>query len=79
MAFFKKGALKMTKSEAAVSETDAVIFPMEFAPNSREKVSVERGVPSATIVVEKQPINTDFEVRFARLRKSVRKRSASIL
>lgn len=67
----------MTKGEATVLETDAVIFPVEFGQDKREKVTVEK--PSAKLVIEKQPSKTDIEIRFTRSRKSLRKRSASIL
>ncbi len=67
----------MTKNEAAVSETDAVIFPMEFGQDKREKVTV--GEPNAKLVVERQPSKSGVEIRFARLKRSLRKRSASIL
>ncbi len=67
----------MTKVEAAVLETDAVIFPMEFGQAKREEISIEE--QNAKIAAEKQPIKIASEVRFARLRKSLRKRSASIL
>jgi hypothetical protein len=69
----------MTKSEAPVSKTGAVIFPPEFVQDSREKVSVEQEESSAKFVTERQSVGTGVEIRFARLRKSVRKRSANIL
>ena len=66
-----------TKSEAKVLETDVVIFPMKFAQNEQETVLAE----SAEInrANEKNLDEVDNETRFARLRKSLRKRSASIL
>lgn len=67
----------MIKSEATVSETDAVIFPLEFAQKNRENDAVER--QTAKPIVEKQSVKTNIEMRFARLRKSLRKRSVSIL
>ena len=67
----------MTKSEATMSETDAVIFLMEFGQNNRETDTVEP--QTAKPVVEKQSVKTNIEIRFARLRKSLRKRSVSIL
>lgn len=67
----------MTKSEATVLETEAVIFPMEFGQDKREEFTVEE--ETAKLVVEKPPVKTGVEARFARLRKSLRKRSASIL
>ncbi len=67
----------MTKSEATVSETDAVIFPMEFGQDNRETIAVEE--QTAKSVIEKQSVKSNIEIRFARLRKSLRKRSVSIL
>ncbi len=67
----------MTKSEATVLDTDAVIFLREFRQDNREEITIDE--QSAKPVIEKQPIKTGIEVRFARLRKSLRKRSASIL
>jgi hypothetical protein len=66
-----------TKSEAKVLETDVVIFPMKQGQNEMETVLVEEAKNNA--VDEKNSIETDNESRFARLRKSLRKRSASIL
>lgn len=67
----------MTKGEATVLETDAVIFPMEFGQDNREEITLKE--KSAKLVIEKQLTKTDVEIRFARLRKSLRKRSAGIL
>lgn len=67
----------MTKGEAKVLETDVIIFPMQFGQNNQEINSVEE--TTAKIVVDKQSVKTDIEIRFARLKKSLRKRSASIL
>lgn len=67
----------MTNSKATVLETDAVIFPMEFGRDTGEEITVKE--QTAKLVVEDQPVKTGVEVRFARLRKSLRKRSAGIL
>ncbi len=67
----------MTNSEATVLETDAVIFPMEFGQDNRETITGEEQNDKS--VIEKQSVRTDIEIRFARLRKSLRKRSVSIL
>ena len=67
----------MTKSEATVLETDVVIFPMEFGQDNRETNMAEE--QTAKLVIEKQSVKTDIETRFLRLRKSLRKRSVSIL
>ena len=67
----------MTKGEAKALETDVVIFPMEFGRENQETILVEE--TSAEIVVDKPSIKTDIQIRFARLKKSLRKRSASIL
>jgi hypothetical protein len=67
----------MTKGEAKVSETDAVIFPTEFGQNKPEEITTEEKM--AKLGADKPPVKTGVEVRFSRLRKSVRKRSASIL
>jgi hypothetical protein len=66
-----------TKSEAKVFETDVVIFPMKLGQNEPETVLTEDANNNA--LEEKNSIETDNESRFARLRKSLRKRSASIL
>ena len=66
-----------TKSEAKVLETDVVIFPMKLGQNEVETVLAEDRKNNA--INEKNSIETDNESRFARLRKSLRKRSASIL
>ena len=66
-----------TKSEAKVLETDVVIFPMKLGQNEMETVLAEDA--KSNHVNEKNSIETDNESRFARLRKSLRKRSARIL
>jgi hypothetical protein len=67
----------MTKGEAKIVETDVVIFPMEFGLNNQEPVLAKE---TATKVVTENPsVKTDVQIRFARLKKYLRKRSASIL
>lgn len=68
----------MTKGEAKVLETDTVLFPLEFRQNKQETVSAKEPANGNATVV-KQSVRTDFQIRFARLKKSLRKRSASIL
>lgn len=67
----------MTKGEAIVLETDVVIFPMELDRENQETMAAEE--TKAEIAVEKQSVRADLQIRFARLKKSLRKRSASIL
>ncbi len=67
----------MTKGEAKCLETDVVIFPMESNRENQTEVLVEE--TSTELVVDKPSIRTDIQIRFARLKKSLRKRSASIL
>jgi len=67
----------MTKGEAKKLETDVVIFPMEFSRKDKEAILVEES--SAEVVNDKSSIKPDIQSRFARLKKSLRKRSASIL
>ena len=65
------------KSEAKVLETDVVIFPMKFGQNAEETVLTED--TENNLVIEKKIIEIENENRFARLRKTLRKRSVSIL
>ncbi len=67
----------MTKSKARVLETDVVIFPMKLGQNTQETVLVEN--TESNLVNEKKPIEIDNESRFTRLKKSLRKKSVSIL
>ncbi len=67
----------ITKSEAKVLETDVVIFPMKLGQNAQEMVLAED--TKKITVIEKKPIEIDNENRFARLKKSLRKKSVSIL
>jgi hypothetical protein len=67
----------MTKSEAKILETDVVIFPMKFGQEDKEKIPVE--VAENKLMFEEKTVQSNNEGRFARLKKSLRKRSASIL
>ena len=67
----------MTNGEAKMLETDAVIFPMNLDQENQEiNLAAEA---TDKIIVEEKSINIDIETRFARLKKSLRKRSVSIL
>jgi len=67
----------MTKGEAKKLETDVVIFPMNINRENQAAVPVEEN--SDKLVSDGTSIKTDIRIRFARLKKSLRKRSASIL
>jgi len=66
-----------TKSEAKVLETDVVIFPLKLGQNEQEAVLNQD--QEKTQINEANSNEIDNEGRFMRLRKSLRKRSASIL
>ena len=66
----------MTKGEAKALETEVVIFPMKF--NNDQEINPVDDTTEKNIV-EQQSVKTDIRLRFARLKKSLRKRSASIL
>ncbi len=67
----------MIKDEAKIMETDAVAFPMKFAADLKEIVSVQKseGKP----VNEAKSLENKVENKFSRLKKSLRKKSVSIL
>ena len=67
----------MTKGAAKVLETDVIIFPMEFEQEKQAAITAEE--IAVKIAIEKQLVKTDVKDRFARLKKSLRKRSVSIL
>lgn len=67
----------MTKGEAKCLETDVVIFPMESNRENQTEISAE--AISTELIADKPSIRTDIQIRFVRLKKSLRKRSASIL
>ncbi len=67
----------MTKGEAKMLETDMDIFQIKLAQGNRENVLTDQLASKNTVEVEIPKI--DIKTRFARLKKSLRKRSASIL
>ena len=67
-----------TKSEAKVLETDVVIFPMKFAQTATDEPILTKDSEN-DFANKSNSIETDNQSRFARLKKSLRKRSASIL
>lgn len=67
----------MTKGEDKVLETGAVLFPVEFSLEEQISVVIEEN--GEKIIAEKESIKINFKDRFARLKKSLPKRSASIL
>ena len=67
----------MTKGEAKMLETDMGIFPIKSAQENRESVLTEQ--LAGKNAVETETAKIDIKIRFARLKKSLRKRSASIL
>ncbi len=67
----------MTKGEAKMSETDIDVFQVKSAQENRKNVLIEQLANKNAVEVETTKI--DIKTRFARLKKSLRKRSASIL
>ena len=67
----------MTNGEAKMLETDAIIFPMNSGEEN-QKLNLAEDAANK-IIVEEKSVNIDIETRFARLKKSLRKRSVSIL
>ena len=67
----------MTKGEAKAFNNNAVIFPMKTEQLNEEKKSYDE--PTEQNVVETESNRINLKERFARLKKSLRKRSASIL
>ncbi len=67
----------MTKGEVRAFEADAVTFPMKFGRNDKDTISSEE--MKEQVIIEKEPDNIKLGLRFARLKKSLRKRSVSIL
>lgn len=67
----------MIKEGAKVLETDAVIFPMQFRRENQKTALSE--ATEKEIEVKEKPIRNKTEDRYARLKKSLRKRSVSIL
>lgn len=60
-------------AEAQVLETDVILFP---PPSERENSAPEEKIPN--IEEKKKDLKRDIKLRFARLKKSVRKRSHGI-
>jgi len=67
----------MTKGEAKQLETDVVIFPMVNEFDEQEIVKSNEGTDEIT--VKGESVKSNLENRYTRLKKSLRKRSASIL
>jgi len=67
----------MTKGAANMLETDAGIFPAKIKQENKEHVLTEQAAGKSNGEQESKTI--DIKNRFARLKKSLRKRSASIL
>ncbi|MCY7377540.1 MAG: hypothetical protein LH472_16405 [Pyrinomonadaceae bacterium] len=67
----------MTKGEARKLDTEAVIFPMSAGRDNREIGLSDTAV--GNLNVEEKSIRIDVKDRFARLKKSLRRRSVSIL
>lgn len=67
----------MTKGTAKVFETDAVIFQTKFEPEITEEISNEE--TKNKVSSEEKTLRDNYESRFVRLKKSLRKKSASIL
>lgn len=64
----------MTQAEVKVFEKDVLMFPVETETEIKvNETEIE------VVEVKKQKLGIDINKRFARLRKSIRKRSASIL
>ena len=66
----------MTKGEAKALKTEALVYPMNLKEN--QGLGMEDVTINKTIVEEKT-VNVNIKDRFARLKKSLRKRSVSIL
>jgi len=75
--FFIKGGLEMTNGEAKKLEVEVINIPADSGRENQAAVLVEE--TSTEIVAGKPSVRTDIQIRFARLKKSLRKRSASIL
>ena len=66
----------MTRCEAKQLETDAVIFPVD---NERDIQAAPLTKEAKDVSNDEQSVKSKMENRFARLKKSLRKKSASIL
>ncbi len=67
----------MTRGEAKQLETDVAIFPMDGKPDNQEILKTNETAEDVSI--KEKSVKINLEDRFARLKKSLRKRSASIL
>jgi hypothetical protein len=67
----------MTNGDAKMLETDMAIFPVKSDQENRENVLTEQ--LASKNAVETETTKIDIKARFARLKKSLRKRSAGIL
>ena len=67
----------MTKGEAVALETDRNIFQIKFG-QEKEEITAMSDV-TEQIKAEEDASKINIKLRFARLKKSLRKRSASIL
>jgi hypothetical protein len=70
--FLEKGK-KMTQAEVKGFETDVVVFPTKS-----ENEIIVKEIETEIVEVKKRTLKIDINKRFARLRKNIRKRSASI-
>jgi hypothetical protein len=71
--FLEKGK-KMTQAEVKAFETDVVVFPAQ-----PEKEILVQETETEIVEIKQRTLKIDINKRFARLRKSLRRRSASIL
>jgi hypothetical protein len=62
------------KSDAQVLEAEVMLFS-----SKTEQENVSQNAESAALTVEKRTIKIDIKNRFARLKRTMRKRSAAIL
>lgn len=62
------------KSDAQVLEAEVMLFS-----SKTEQENVSQNEESAALTVEKRTIKIDIKNRFARLKRTMRKRSAAIL
>jgi len=78
LGLLKKRRLEMTKGDAKMLETDMGVFSVKSAQEKNlENVLTEQ--LAGKNIVEVETTKIDIKARFARLKKSLRKRSASIL
>ncbi len=62
------------KSDVQVLEAEVMLFSSKRGPEN-----VSQNEESATVTIEKRTIKIDIKNRFARLKRTMRKRSAAIL